>query len=143
MNILLIFFALPIAVIIISSILQKLLKCPIMVAALIFAIFLVVTFIAFDETFLIATLAYTILAFITALFVRALCQSNNNNSCLCDALTNLLNNATKDNTNSNTALLNEILNNINNTNINTNSNNENDNNNSCGCGCRYNRYRRF
>lgn len=141
MNILLIFFALPIAVIIISAILQKLLKCPIMVAALIFAIFLVVTFIAFDETFLIATLAYTILAFITALFVRALCQSNNNNSCLCEALTNLLNNTTGDNTNSNTAVLNDILSSINNLNTTNNSNNEN--NNSCGCGCRYNRYRRF
>ena len=113
-----------------------------MVAALIFAIFLVVTFIAFDETFLIATLAYTILAFITALFVRALCQSNNNNSCLCEALTNLLNNTTGDNTNSNTAVLNDILSSINNLNTTNNSNNEN-NNNSCGCGCRYNRYRRF
>ena len=142
MNILLIFFALPIAVIIISAILQKLLKCPIMVAALIFAIFLVITFIAFDETFLIATLAYTILAFITAIFVRALCNSNENNNCVCEALTNLLNNQAENNENSNTALLNEILNSINNSN-NTNSNNENANNNSCGCGCRYNRYRRF
>lgn len=142
MNNLLIFFALPIAVIIISAILQKLLKCPIMVAALIFAIFLVVTFTAFDEMFLIATFAYTVLAFITALLVRALCQSNNNN-CLCETLTNLLNNATEDNTNSNTAVLNEILNNINSANNNNNTNLNNENNNSCGCGCRYNRYRRF
>lgn len=143
MNNLLIFFALPIAVIIISAILQKLLKCPIMVAALIFAIFLVVTFTAFDEMFLIATFAYTVLAFITALLVRALCQSNNNNNCLCETLTNLLNNATEDNTNSNTAVLNEILNNINSANNNNNTNSNNENNNSCGCGCRYNRYRRF
>ena len=40
MNILLIFFALPIATIIISIALQKILRCPILVAAIIFAIFL-------------------------------------------------------------------------------------------------------
>lgn len=142
MNNLLIFFALPIAVIIISVVLQKSLKCPILVAALIFAIFLVVTFTAFDETFLIATLAYTVLAFITAIFVRALCNSSEGNNSVCEALANLLNNVTEDSENANTVLLNEILNNINNSN-NTNSNNENTNNNSCGCGCRYNRYRRF
>lgn len=79
MNTLLIFFALPIAVIIISAILQKVLKSPIAVAALIFAIFLVVTFAAFDETFLIATLAYTILALITALIVNLLCNGNDSN----------------------------------------------------------------
>ena len=55
MNLLLIFFAFPIAVIIISVILQKLLKNPILVAAFIFAIFIVITFADFDETFLIAT----------------------------------------------------------------------------------------
>ena len=64
MNTLLIFFALPIAVIIISAILQKLLNNPFIVAALIFAIFLVVAFAVFDATFLIAALVYTILAFL-------------------------------------------------------------------------------
>ena len=43
-NILLIFFALPIATIIISIALQKILKNPALVAAVIFAIFLIVTF---------------------------------------------------------------------------------------------------
>ena len=118
MNTLLIFFALPIAVIIISAILQKVLKSPLAVAALIFAIFLVVTFAAFDETFLIATLAYTILALITAVIVSLLCNENNNeedddnDNNGCDCLSNLLN-----------------------------TNNTNSNNNSTGCGC--NRYRRF
>ena len=83
MNTLLIFFAFPVAVIIISAILQKLIKNPIAVAALIFAIFLIVTFAAFDVTFLIATLVYTILALITALIVRYICESNNNNNNLC------------------------------------------------------------
>ncbi len=116
MNTLLIFFALPIAVIIVSAILQKVLKCPLAVAALIFAIFLVVTFAAFDATFLIATLAYTVLAFITALIVKLLCnesdENDDNDDSGCGCLSNLLN---------------------------TNSTNSNDN--STGCGC--NRYRRF
>ena len=113
MNTLLIFFALPIAVIIVSAILQKVLKCPLAVAALIFAIFLVVTFSAFDATFLIATLAYTILAFITALIV---CNENNNED---------------DDDDSGCGCLNNLL----------NTNNTNSNTNSSGCGC--NRYRRF
>ena len=63
---LLIFFALPIATIIISIALQKIFKCPFLVAAIIFAIFLVVTFILGNLIYLVATIAYTILAFITA-----------------------------------------------------------------------------
>lgn len=115
MNTLLIFFALPIAIIIVSAILQKVLKCPIAVAALIFAIFLVVTFTAFDATFLIATLAYTILAFITALIVKLLCNEDDDeddNESECGCLSNILN---------------------------TNNTNSNNNSNSCGC----NRYRRY
>jgi len=141
MNILLIFFALPIAVIIISAILQKLLKNPIAVAALIFAIFLIVTFAAFDATFLIATLAYTILAFITALIVEFICKSNNNNNSLCEALSNALGN-----NDSCEALRNSLSNNNCGSNINRvadilNTNNGNNgNSNTCGCG-RYRRYR--
>ena len=77
MNTLLIFFAFPLATIIISAILQRFLRNPFIVAALIFAIFLIVTFAAFDETFLIATLAYTIIAFITALLVKLLFRHRN------------------------------------------------------------------
>ena len=117
MNILLIFFAIPIAVIIVSAILQKLLNSPVAVAALIFAIFVVVTFAAFDATFLIATLAYTILAFITALFVKFICRINNNDN--------------DDDENNGCGCLNNILG--------VNENNSNSNNSSCGC----NRYRRF
>ena len=79
MNTLLIFFAFPISIIIISAILQKIFKSPILVSAFIFAIFLVITFAFFDETFLIETLAYTILAFITAFVVKLICMFNNNN----------------------------------------------------------------
>lgn len=122
MNILLIFFALPIAVIIISAILEKVLRCPVAVAALIFAIFLIVTFAAFDETFLIATLAYTIIAFITAVIVKFLCEENRENKHNND-----------DDDDSNCACLSNILS--------SNNNNNSHNNSSCGCGC--NRFRRF
>ena len=71
---LLIFFALPIATIIISIALQKILKCPFLVAAIIFAIFLVVTFIVGNLIFLVATIAYTILAFITAVLTKIFCR---------------------------------------------------------------------
>lgn len=137
MNLLLIFFAIPVAVIIISAILQKILKCPVEVAALIFAIFLIITFAVFDATFLIATLAYTILAFITAIIVKFICASHNNDN-ICDLLNNILsriNNGNTVNENETSNCLNNILN------SNNSSNNNNSNNNSCGCGC--NRYRRF
>ncbi|MBQ3145301.1 MAG: DUF2651 family protein [Clostridia bacterium] len=142
MNTLLIFFAFPIAVIIISVILQKILNSPIAVAALIFAIFLIVTFAVFDETFLIATLVYTIISFITALIVRFICHSNNDNN-ICELLNcvlrnnnmnDLLNNISNNSDNNNQATLNTVANILS-----SNNNNSNKNNNSCGC----NRYRRF
>lgn len=87
MNTLLIFFALPIAVIIISIALQKILKNPILVAAIIFAIFLTVTFIVNNLNFLIATIIYAIISFITAFFTcivsRILNRLERENSCCC------------------------------------------------------------
>ena len=142
MNLLLIFFAFPIAVIIVSYILEKLLNSPIAVASLIFAIFLVVTFAAFDELFLIATLAYTILAFITALIARYFCNRNESENNICEKLNNILNTLSNNGNNSCNCnndddddddniceAVGQILN-----------NNNNNNSNNCGCGC--NRYRR-
>ena len=84
MNTLLIYFALPIAVIIFSIVLQKVFRCPIIVASIIFAIFLVVAFLVDVANFLVATIAYTILSFITAYFTMLICRilntlENNNN----------------------------------------------------------------
>ena len=90
MNNLLIFFAFPIAVIIVSVILQKLLNNPLLVASLIFAVFLIITFAAFDETFLIATLAYAILSLITALITKIICNNQENNNGICNSLNNIL-----------------------------------------------------
>ena len=61
MNTLLIFFALPIAVIIISIALQKILKCPLLVSAIIFSIFLIVTFVVNNLNFLVAAIIYAII----------------------------------------------------------------------------------
>lgn len=139
MDTLLIFFAFPIAVIIISAILEKILRNPIAVAAFIFAIFLIVTFAAFDETFLIATLVYTIIAFITALIVHFLKRRCDNEHNICDLLAEFIrnNNCNNNSNNSNNESLSdtveELLSNNENNNSNTNSNN-------CNCGC--NRYRR-
>lgn len=90
MNLLLLFFALPIAVIIVSIALQKILKCPFLAASIIFAIFLVVTFVIGNLIYLVATIAYTILSFITAVLTKIICrilreldrrEGNNDNCC--------------------------------------------------------------
>ena len=93
---LLIFFAFPVATIIISIILQKLIKNPVLVAAFIFAVFLIITFAVFDETFLIATLAYTIIAFITALLTCIFGRNDDDESSSCENLSDLLSNSTSD-----------------------------------------------
>ena len=65
-NLLLLLFALPIATIILASVLETLLNCPIKVASIFFAIFLVITFTFFDATFLIFAIIYTLIAFFAA-----------------------------------------------------------------------------
>lgn len=122
MSDLLIYFALPVATVILSVVLQKLLRSPILVAATAFAIYLIVTFAAFDESFLLFAIVYTILAYLTALLTRFICCliRNNTNSCL-----NPCSNA---NTNGNG-----------NGNGNDDDDEDDDNNtNGCGCGCNRN-----
>ena len=87
MNDLLIFFAFPVATIILAAVLQTILHSPTQVSAVFFSIFLVITFAFFDTNFLIATIIYTILAFLSAFLmniirkiVRRLCTNNNNNN---------------------------------------------------------------
>lgn len=89
MNILLIFFALPIATIIISIALQKILKCPLLVAAIIFSIFLIVTFVVGNLNFLVAAIIYAIISFITAFLTCLICRflntyNSNIRRCCCD-----------------------------------------------------------
>lgn len=97
MNTLLIFFALPIATIIISIALQRVLKCPALVAGIIFAIFLIVTFIINNLNFLVATIVYTIISFLTALIFCIICRFLNNEEdddscCSCGCCNNQENN---------------------------------------------------
>lgn len=87
MNTLLVFFALPVATVILSIVLQKILKNPLLVAATFFAIYLVVTFVFFDANFLVFAILYTILAYVTAILTRWVCklikifENNNNSNC--------------------------------------------------------------
>ena len=80
MNLLLIFFALPLATIVFSIALQRVLDNPILVASIIFSIFLIVTFVVGDLNLLIATIIYTILSFITAIIVKYIDENNDNNN---------------------------------------------------------------
>lgn len=74
MNYLLIFFALPVATVILSIVFQKILKNPLLVAATFFAIYLIITFAAFDASFLVYAILYTILAYVTAVLTEVVCK---------------------------------------------------------------------
>lgn len=134
MNTLLFFFAFPVAVIIFSIVLEKLLKNPIIVSSLIFAVFLILTFAVFDTNFLIATFAYTVLSFITALIVHLLDDRDDRRSRICNLLSSLLENTNNDNNDNICDTVEDLLGN------NTSNQNSNTNTNNCGCGC--NRFRR-
>ena len=80
MNLLLIFFALPLATIVFSIALQKISDNHILVASTIFSIFLIVTFVVGDLNLLIATIIYTIISFLTAIIVKYIDENNNENN---------------------------------------------------------------
>lgn len=127
MNTLLIFFALPIATIILVIVIEKILRCPILTALTFFAIYLIVAFAAFDASFLIFVIAYTIIAYITAWIVELFfsrcrrncpCRENNDN----DNNNNEVQLSNADMQNIATRVAN-ILNNNSNCNCNCNNNN--------------------
>ena len=82
---LLIFFAIPLAVIIFSIALQKVLRNPFLVAGIIFSILLIIVLAFFDIIYLIAVLVYTILSFITAVLTWLICRWLRNNQ-ICDII---------------------------------------------------------
>ncbi len=87
MNILLIFFAIPVAVIIMSIILEKYMRCPLAVSGLFFSIFLIIAFLlgAFPEYF-VMTFVYTIISFVVSYIYERVTLSSvneNNYSCRC------------------------------------------------------------
>lgn len=114
---LLIFFALPLATILLAIVLQKQLKSPILVAITFFAVYIIAAFvlsligIVDLGPALVAAIIYTIIAFITAYIVMIICKllkklericrqreenesdvesenDNNNNSCCCNLTQN-------------------------------------------------------
>ena len=98
MNMLLLFFALPIATIILAIVIEKILRCPFLTAATFFAIFLIVAFAVFDASFLIFVIVYTIIAFIAALIAEIFFGRCNNEKkccvrwCTCNQNQNEINN---------------------------------------------------
>ena len=66
MNVLLVFFAIPFAVTMISIALEKLLDCPILVASIAFAIMLLLAIIASSTTYFILAIIYTLISFLAA-----------------------------------------------------------------------------
>ena len=72
MNILF-FIVLPLATILIAIVLQKILKSPILVALLVFAVYLILAFTVFEAEFLINAIVYAIIAFITAVIFKLVC----------------------------------------------------------------------
>ena len=116
MNVLLLFFALPIATIILAIAVNKLLRSPILTALVFFAIYLIVAFAFLDESFLIFAIVYTLIAFATAYIsefffrnkrCRFLNENNsatlsandaNNNTCNCNRQETVTANLTNNNT---------------------------------------------
>lgn len=78
MNILLLFFALPVAITILSIIFETIINCPLKIAGITFSILLIVTFAVADETYLIYTIIYTILSYVVAWLTKQwLCNRSN------------------------------------------------------------------
>ncbi len=95
MNNLLIFFALPIATIILAGIFQTIIKCPYKIAGITFAIYLIVAFaLGGTAELIIAAIIYTILAFLTALLVMFSCSNTANNSCSNTSINSCINTRT-------------------------------------------------
>ena len=74
MNTLLFFLALPVATIILSITLLKILKCPTLVATTFFAIYLILTYAVFGSGFLIFAIIYTILSYLTTIITKTICR---------------------------------------------------------------------
>lgn len=140
---LLLFFAIPVATIILSIVWQRIIKSPLLVAATAFAIFLLIVY-STDPSLLIFAIIYTILSFISASIARFVSEHLGRNG--------IIRNIQAENIEANSIdanILNSTTSNANTLNANTlNANNfniDNDNNSNCGCNNRFcNRnYRRF
>lgn len=132
MNTLLLFFALPVATIILAVVLQKILRCPLLTAATFFAIYLIVAFAVFDSSFLVFVIAYTILAFVAAIiaeyFFRRCNGENNYSKCnICNCIGRNNNSSTLSNQDVR-RIAEQLANILNNNSCNCNNNNHNTSN---------------
>lgn len=119
-NFLLLFFAIPVAIIILSIIFETLINCPIKIAGITFSILLIVTFAVADQNYLIFTIIYTILSYVVA-WITKQWMNNNDEDNTCN---NICNNNTS---------LETLIQNINEQSM---QNTLNQNNSNCGCNRR-------
>ena len=70
MNLLLLLFVIPFSTIIFSIVLQRLIKCPILVALTAFSVFLILAVTVFDETFFVLAVIYAVLAYVSAVLSK-------------------------------------------------------------------------
>lgn len=122
-EILLIFFAIPVAVIILSAIFETIINSPLKIAGIVFSIFLIVAFATIGSIGLVADVVYTILSYITAWIVRRIIETSKKQESLEEIV---LNNS-------------EIINNS----LNQGNNNQIANNNNANNCIRCNRFRNF
>lgn len=81
MNNLLIFFAIPVATIILSVIFETLIRCPFKIAGIAFSIFLITAFsLGGTAELLVLAIVYTIISFISA-YLTAIFENRNDNNC--------------------------------------------------------------
>ena len=144
MNLLLYLVVIPIAVIIFSIALQKILKCPWLVALIFFAIFLLVAFLVSNLNLSVYGIIYALLAFITASIVCLLCRIRCGNGLLFNTINARNVNAENMTSNQLTSRQLEARNiDARNVDANTvsadrfikNNNNDDENENSTGCCC--------
>lgn len=92
-NFLLLYFALPVAITILSIIFETIINCPIKIAGITFSILLIFTFAVADEMFLIFTIIYTILSYVVAWITKQWTQNQCSGTSLEDLIqeTNLNN----------------------------------------------------
>lgn len=124
MNILLLLvFAIPIAIIVISIALQKLLKCPILVTGVIFSILFIIAIIISNINYVILVMIYTILSYLTAWLTCVIEKILKRHPQICKCKDN---SEINEENNTNVVTINGTLNN-------TNSNNKQRTGTFCGC----------
>ena len=111
---LLVFFAIPLAIIIISIALQKILRNPFLVAAIVFSILLVLALAFLDPIYIIAVVAYTVLSYLAAVLTCLICRllrNSNIGNCMGCGNNNNNNNGDMENETQVVATLGEVANN--------------------------------